>query len=145
MDYEPLYPAGFVDIRDTELEATFLEPFWDKSRRKYLLGRFSALIERFKETGLNAEVWIDGSFSTKKPDPGDVDTIFFVDDTEVNMLPVDKQEILVEINDRKSSQIRYSCDVFIVPNKDVDNRSYWRGWFGFSRNEKPKGIIRMYI
>ncbi|MGR0480045.1 MAG: DUF6932 family protein [Candidatus Electronema sp. V4] len=145
MDYEPLYPAGFVDIRDTELEATFLEPFGDKSRRKYLLGRFSALIERFKETGLNAEVWIDGSFATKKPEPVDIDTIFFLDSDKVSMLCADKQNILNELKDRKYSKIRYDCDFFISLNGDANWRSYWRGWFGFSRYEEPKGIIRLYI
>jgi len=28
---------------------------------------------------------------------------------------------------------------------DIEHRSYWRGWFGFSRNEEPKGIIRLNI
>jgi len=23
--------------------------------------------------------------------------------------------------------------------------SYWRGWFGFDKNDKPKGIPRLYI
>jgi hypothetical protein len=123
----------------------FIEPFVIKDRREYLINRFKVLIERFKETGLNAEVWIDGSFATTKPEPNDIDVIFFIDGNKANMLSSDKKNILIELNNRTYSQIRYKCDVFIVPNDDQNLRSYWRGWFGFSRNEVPKGIVRIFI
>lgn len=145
MEYTPIHNAGFLDITNEQLKETFLEPFDNKKRREYLLSRFNALVDRFKETGLSAEVWIDGSFSTLKPEPGDIDVIFFVDGNQVNLLATDKQKIILELNNRQYSNIRYNCDVFIIPNQDFNNRSYWRGWFGFSRNEEPKGIIRLYI
>jgi len=145
MEYQPLHNAGFLDITDAELNRIFLEPFVDKTRREYLLNRFSALTDKFKETGLSAEVWIDGSFSTFKQDPGDIDVIFFVDENQLNILSADKQRIIIELNNRTHSNIRYNCDVFIVPNQNFNLRSYWRGWFGFSRNEEPKGIIRLYV
>jgi hypothetical protein len=145
MEYKPLYQAGLKDINENDLKSVFVEPFDNTTRREYLLTRFGALIDRFKEVGISSEVWIDGSFSTEKPEPGDIDMIFFVDTQEVNSLPQEKQCILMELNDRNTSSIRYNCDVFIVPNQDFNARSYWRGWFGFSRNEEPKGIIRMAI
>lgn len=145
MNYEPLFQAGFKDIGIDELEDVFVNPFENNERRAYLLERFMALIDKFKETGISSEVWIDGSFATKKPEPGDIDMIFFVDGNEANGLDSEKQAILKELNDRKISQIRYKCDVFIVPNQNANMRSYWRGWFGFSRNEEPKGIVRLSI
>jgi hypothetical protein len=145
MEYSPLYQAGFQDIPLTQLEATFLTPFEEKARRELLLIRFQALLDKFNETGLKAEIWIDGSFATQKPDPNDIDIIFFVDAIEANKLSPDLQAILEELNNRALSQIRYYCDVFILPNNNPDNRSYWRGWFGFSRDEQPKGIIRLFI
>ncbi|MFA6712161.1 MAG: hypothetical protein WCS33_05590 [Candidatus Caldatribacteriota bacterium] len=120
-------------------------PFNNKTRREYLLSRFGALLDRFKETGLSAELWIDGSFATLKPNPGDIDLIFFVDENQLNSLPLNKRDIVEELNNRATSKIRYNCDVFIVPNNNIANRSYWRGWFGFSREEIPKGIIRLHI
>jgi len=145
MEYAPLYNAGFVNISNEQLEDTFLGPFDNKTRRAYLLSRFGALLDRFKETGLNAELWIDGSFATLKPEPGDIDLIFFVDEIQLNLLPPDKRVIILELNNRTISQIRYNCDVFIVTKQNINRRSYWRGWFGFSRDEEPKGIIRLYI
>ena len=145
MNYEPLFQAGFKDITIDELEDVFVNPFDNNGRRAYLLERFMALIDKFKETGISSEVWIDGSFATNKPEPGDIDMIFFVDGNEANALEPEKQRILNELNDRKISQIRYKCDVFIVPNQNSNMRSYWRGWFGFSRNEEPKGIVRLSV
>lgn len=145
MEYEPLHSAGFKDINSSELRDVFVVPFDEPARREYLVNRFEALIERFKQTGISSEVWIDGSFSTKKPEPGDIDMIFFIDADEANALDADKKNILGELNNRKLSQIRYKCDVFIVPNQDHNMRSYWRGWFGFNREEQPKGIFRLNI
>lgn len=145
MEYKPLYQAGFKDIELCELRNVFVEPFENPSRREYLLTRFEALLDRFRETGISSEVWIDGSFSTEKPEPGDIDMIFFIDANEANLLEPEKKRILLELNDRKASSIRYNCDVFIVTNQDYNMRSYWRGWFGFSRSEEPKGIIRLSI
>lgn len=145
MEFEPLHNAGFKDVDSTDLRDVFVAPFDNPERREYLLNRFEALIDRFKETGISSEVWIDGSFSTQKPEPGDIDMIFFIDANEANALDNEKKKILGELNNRKLSQIRYQCDVFIVPNQDVNMRSYWRGWFGFNREEQPKGIFRLNI
>ena len=145
MEYEPLYNAGFNDISLDDIPNVFVEPFNPKDRREYLIKRFNVLLERFKETGLEAEVWIDGSFATTKPEPNDIDVIFFIDGNKANALSPDKQKILIELSNRQYSQIRYQCDVFVIPNQNQELRSYWRGWFGFSREEVPKGIVRIFI
>jgi len=145
MDYSPLHSAGFKDIKSDQFDQVFIEPFENRTRREYLLSRFSILLEAFKATGLSAEVWIDGSFSTLKPEPGDIDVIFFIDPNETNLLPLEKRQIISDLNNRTHSRIRYNCDVFILPNNNLVDRSYWRGWFGFSREEKPKGIFRFFI
>ena len=54
------------------------------------------------------------------------------------------KELLDQFAIAELSKIRYSIDVLLLPSNDINNRSYWRGWFGFSRNEQPKGIPRLY-
>lgn len=144
MEFEPLYPAGFHDITIDSLEDIFVVPFADNDRRKYLTERFRAFIEKFSELGLRAEIWLDGSYSTQKPEPVDMDILIVFDYNEVNQLPIGKKPLLQELFNRELSKIRYSIDLLLLPSNDIDHRSYWRGWFGFSRTEQPKGIPRLY-
>lgn len=144
MEYEPLYPAGFHDISHSDLENIFVKPFEENEKRKYLLGRFVDFMEKLREFELNVEVWLDGSFSTSKPEPGDIDILIIFDNDEINKLQIQQRTALTELFDRDLSKIRYSIDVLLLPSNDVNLRSYWRGWFGFSRSEQPKGIPRLY-
>jgi hypothetical protein len=144
VEFEPLYPAGFHEISLDNLENIFVYPFSENERRKYLTSRFRDYLEKFSELGLKAEIWIDGSYSTHKPEPGDMDILIVFDSNEVNQLAFEKRPLLQELFDRELSRIRYSVDVLLLPSNDINNRSYWRGWFGFSRTEQPKGIPRLY-
>lgn len=143
MEFEPIYAPGFHDITLDELEEVFVDPFPENERRAYLTQRFRDYLEKFSELGLKAEIWVDGSYSTYKPEPGDMDILIIFDANEVNNLSVDKQPVLQELFDRNLCKIRYSIDVLLCQSHDIDGRSYWRGWFGFSRDEKPKGIPRV--
>jgi hypothetical protein len=144
MAFEPLYQPGFHDFTIEELDNLFVNNFDPLDRRKYLADRFRDYLEKFSELGINAEIWVDGSFSTWKPDPNDIDILIVFDPDEVNVVPDEKIPLLKELFDRDLCKIRYSIDVLLCQNTDIDGRSYWRGWFGFSREETPKGIPRFY-
>ncbi|WP_026463527.1 DUF6932 family protein [Adhaeribacter aquaticus] len=143
-EFLPLFPPGFYEMTPDQLEDIFVNPFINQERRIFLVSRLKSLFKRFSEAGIPAEIWIDGSFSTFKESPGDVDLIFFYSDNDVQNLTPDQISILKEINDRTLSQIRYNCDVFLVRKEDMESRSYWRGWFCFTRDEQPKGIARIW-
>ena len=51
-------------------------------RRKWLLKGLRAAVEAFWVAGIQ-EIYIDGSFCTEKPDPGDVDGYWVEPDYEV--------------------------------------------------------------
>ena len=121
----------------------FVQPFNNKERRQYLTDRFRAFLEKFIELGLSAEIWIDGSYSTLEPEPKDIDIVIFYDPIQLNSLKDDKRLLVSELFDNNVSKIRYNCDLYIAPITDANLRSYWRGWYGYSRNEKPKGILRL--
>jgi len=143
MEFDPIFPAGFHDITLDKLEEIFVDPFPENERRAYLTRRFRDYLTKVSEFGLKVEIWVDGSYSTYKPQPGDMDILIIYDAKEVNKLPVDKRPVLEELFDRDLCKIRYSIDVLLCQAHDIDLRSYWRGWFGFSRDENPKGIPRV--
>jgi hypothetical protein len=148
IDYPPLFGPGIHEIANEELEKHFVEPFEVQDHRQWLVSRFRALVNRITELGIGFEVWIDGSFATEKPNPEDVDALFLFDAEVVNTGSELVQSELASIfgeDGRVDTRLRYSCDVYVIASTDENLRSYWRGWFGFTRDEKPKGIPCMRI
>jgi predicted nucleotidyltransferase len=145
MEYPALLEAGMHNMTILDLKSVFVEPFENIERRENLLIRFEAFITRLKDVPIKMEVWIDGSFATKKEHPGDIDLVVVCSQDEVNKLPLEKQLILKELfEDQKTTKLRYECDAYFVID-NINDKSYWRGLFGFDRNEKPKGIARIKL
>lgn len=145
MEFEPLLQAGIHDITKADLSNHFVTPFVNQEKRLKLIERFGFLIEKVEEIGISFEVWINGSFVTKKEEPNDIDVAFFFDPKAANALAPDKKLIFQEVAANSLSKYRYNCDVYFLPNDNANLRSYWRGWFGFMRNEQPKGFARINI
>ena len=145
MEYPALLEAGMHNMTLSDLRSVFVDPFEKIERRTELLGRFEAFVSRLNDVPINMEVWIDGSFATTKDYPGDIDLVVVCDKDEVNRLPQDKQKILEELfKDQKTTKLRYECDAYFVFD-DMHDKSYWRGLFGFDREENPKGIARIMV
>jgi hypothetical protein len=147
-EYPPLFPAGFQQLEDGELDAVFVESFTPRERRKVLLARFRALLGVVRSWSIPCDVWIDGSFSTEKPEPEDIDALFVFDRKALNATPDNRRREIMAVLGRDAhteTKLRYSCDAFFVADDDDVMRSYWRGWFGFTRNEEPKGIPVMRV
>lgn len=120
-------------------------PFDNPGRKRELLDGLRAMLFAIRQMDLRIEVWIDGSFTTQKPNPVDIDVVIYYDPIAVQALEESDQNALFEIADTNLSKLRYECDPYLVPNNEQQWRSYWRGWFGFSRNGEPKGIARLFL
>lgn len=143
-EFSPLLPAGFHDVTLEDLERLFVEPFTPPDHRRTLLTRLLAFLTQLLASGLPCEIWLNGSFATEKVDPEDVDIAVFVREDDVNAL-ADVQRSVLEglFGDPLATKARYGCDAYILLLENEANRSYWRGWFGFTRDERPKGIPRI--
>lgn len=145
MEFEPLLAPGIHDITKETLEHHFVSPFALQEKRKQLIERFGFLLEKVEEIGIAFEVWVNGSFVTKKDEPNDIDIAFFYDPIQANALPAEKKTLFMEVADNSVSKYRYNCDVYFLPNNNVHLRSQWRGWFGFTRMETAKGFARINL
>jgi len=142
-EFEALFSPGFFDITLENFKDIFVNQFAIHEKRNYLAERFFVLLDEFKEIGLNAEIWIDGSYSTLKPEPNDIDVLFLMNDHEINLLTPEKRAKLTNLFDRDQSKIRYKCDLFLINKQNTNDRIYWRGCFGFNRKDEPKGIPKI--
>jgi hypothetical protein len=143
VEFPSLLSAGIHDVQLSDLQSRFVFPFANQVQRQYVLSRFLVFYHKLLSFGISLEIWINGSFTTQKENPDDIDTIIFGDPVEINKLPHDKQVELSLLLNNSESKIRYSCDVYFSLSNDVIKRSYWRGWFGFTRNEEAKGFVRL--
>jgi hypothetical protein len=85
LNEEGLLPVGIHDCTFPELEAAFGPNQWvqdpqSESRHQVLCPQRSSLCARLqayelRRAGIDAEVLVDGSFVTAKPDPNDIDLI----------------------------------------------------------------------
>ncbi len=145
MEHAPLLGPGIHAIRAADLDNHFLSRFDGSRTRGPLiegLRRYLAAIERL---GIGFEVWLDGSFLTEKIDPQDIDLVAFASRADIDALDSGGQARFLALFDRPSAKSTYGCDVLFAVRENFNARSYWRGWFGFDRNENPKGIACLTV
>jgi hypothetical protein len=141
-EYEPLLSAGFHDIDLDSLDNLFVDNFANNTRRIHLVSQLKIFLKELSKVNAKFEIWLDGSFLTLKDEPVDIDLLIVYDKNQMNALSVDEKKLINSLFHRATTKIRYDLDILLCPNDDLNNRSYWRGWFGFTRNEVPKGIAR---
>jgi hypothetical protein len=145
----PLFAPGFHDIHFDDLDRYFVEPFNDgKEHRAHLTGKLRAFLNEVSAIGMPYEVWLDGSYATDKPLPGDVDLVVLFAENHLDGANQEQiEDLLYLFSDtyHEEIKIRFHCDVYITTKENVEKRAYWRGFFAFDRDEKPKGIPRLVI
>jgi len=145
MESTPILEPGLHDFDIEEIGNHFLMDFPTSKTREVLIDGLRSFIAHLANVGSPIELWIDGSFTTRKTDPNDIDLVVFSPAEILNNLPEDKKALFQALTDRPSIRKNFGCDVLFCPSEDLDMRSYWRGWYGFDRNEQPKGIARVMV
>lgn len=118
---------------------------------------FEAIYERMSAVGIDGEIWVDGSFLTKKNEPDDIDFVLmvsarFYDDGT----PEQKQLIdwLIDNEDDPKKSFLCHTDAGLVYDElsplrylTVDTYRHWeQDVYGFSvATHEPKGIVVVAI
>lgn len=141
-EFEPIFPPGFHTIDLNQLDNLFVTNFESNSKRQILVNQLRNFLDELSKLNTNFEIWLDGSFTTLKVEPEDIDILIVYNIVSLNALSDEKKAIVNSLFNRPLTKIRYNIDILLCPDDDVNNRSYWRGWFGYSRSEQPKGIAK---
>jgi len=146
LEDDPIFEVGFHDIELADFNKLFVAPFKNSDRRQVLVERFILLYQKLVEIGVDFEIWIDGSFVTKKKEPDDIDMAVFHIPNQINQLSIHKREMLKHIvMNRNETKLKYYCDVYFIPNVHPVEINYWKKWFENSRAKKARGIARLMI
>src|SRR5687768_7717985 len=97
---EPLLPPGLHDLAVSQLDNHFLSDFPDSNTRAPLIRGLSSYIESLKILGIPLEIWLDGSFTTTKIDPNDIDLVIFASENDVNNLSDEYKDLLRSLINR---------------------------------------------
>lgn len=152
--FPPLLTAGFHDFDDDGLKRLCVDSLPKSLRRNDLCCKYIQYMKFIRDINLQikcfSEVWIDGSFSTEKPEPDDIDLLLVLDYQALNQLPSTLHGQVGAMLDRQYVKQNFDIDVLLLAENHPqvnysERRSYWRGWFGFDRKENPKGLVRIML
>lgn len=114
-----------------------------------MMSKLEEIIAMLEGTGMQGNLWVDGSFVTDKLDPRDVDVLLHVEDGRGFDA---RNKVHVDAVSWIASNLKHShfCDSYVsaVPPPSHPLHSYlshrlqyWQRQFGFSRGNIAKGIV----
>jgi hypothetical protein len=128
-------PEGKYECTLPEMDRAF--GFSDK--RRAILGGFRRALNSIPFFDAVKYVLVDGSFVESKRDPSDIDFVLVVDELREGY-PSSNLLHWVAAH-HISLKSMYHCDVYVASEGFV--ASYWDGKFGLSRQNRPKGMVRL--
>ena len=142
-DFPPLLRDGLHPKVLDDLQSLCVDAFPLSSSRAHLMRGLRALVLALSESGVHADLWIDGSFVTKKLSPSDIDVVLYVGEE----LTTTQDKFLRRLRSKNAanatySRTHYGCDFYVTPES---MRAYWLRWYGHDRKNHLKGIIVVRI
>lgn len=149
-----LMPYEKVSIKLEEFEAVFVSAFDISSSRSSIFQNYLRFVNDFsEEVTPKFTQWLNGSFVSRKENPGDLDLVTLLD-AETALL----KDALMESKFRNEGALKhYNLDAYelvVYPEWHKDfiftksDQLYWHHWFSmskFNRAKKrfPKGFIEI--
>lgn len=152
-----LLPLGRYQCTEREIRAEFVEhpDFSSSVTRGKIWNDWETARDTVRSLMTVHAVWIAGSFTTTKLDPGDVDVVFVVNGNEYDALPPNEQAIASLFARGSVGAVHHNLQVdsymipwrcFPIPNPGADpaqqayfiNRGYWDD-FWLRNRSGPKG------
>ncbi len=145
-----IYPYEIIQLTLAECVNYFIKDFSDEPTRQNNwnnLLKYNSDLRNLITTSLIQ--WIDGSFTTTKQKPNDIDVVSFID-----VIDLKKQIEAFDMNLSEGyPKFKYNIDGYIVPKFPegtshydkitLPRYNYWRKWFGTDRQDNPKAIIEI--
>jgi hypothetical protein len=135
-----IFPYEIIEVSTKDI----LDQFIFNSHRWRIYSEYLIFLRTLEEMGIGSCFqFIDGSFTTTKEYPKDIDVVTFVEASFFNQNAVK----LLDLRDQFSQ-----IDCFFVPLYQPEERNYfvtqfglfeWEQLFNTDREYKPKGILKV--
>lgn len=147
-DYTPLLQPGFHPSTIVGLESICVDAFNSNSTtREMIMEGLKEILNKLASVSLQCDVWVDGGFLTDKLNPVDSDIVIRANGPYVESASQGIKDVVNWIGTDLKPQ--FLCDSYYLPVYPVGHQhyelgrrqdAYWKGQFGFSRANNPKGI-----
>jgi len=140
---------GCYKLRIKEFEECFIDRFPDSTKRPDIYeGYIDFSILLCEEMPSAQKQLINGSFTTNKIEPGDIDLVIVFDSNSLTSKEKNKCRILMNNETIKEG---YGCHTYPLVKypkskpelyaKYLEKKAYWLDCWGSDREDIPKGII----
>lgn len=147
-DYEPVLNAGRHEMTAEEFEAKFVVGLGGTARRSIWNKVRTDVIEEIRKHNIACELWIDGSFITRCPDPNDIDGSIMVLCANVDVADDDAVEFLYKFDDMNHSADPcldiFLCQIYPEGHpmwSDQDPISWSEQWSRERNSDWLKGFV----
>lgn len=149
-----LVPDNKISSNIKEIDSIFVQQL-PSEKRKQLFDKLLMYNEELKSmTGVSElHQWIDGSFVTKKTNPGDIDLVTFINHLELKRIGSGINDFVYPTSESKYGVDAYIIEVYPKGHKfefrTVSDRAYWVNRFTKTRrnrygNKLSKGFLEIY-
>lgn len=150
-----LQPYATIELEWNEFWQEFVDKFDSDSSRFVIFEQLSQYLNDFIDlTQTDFVLWIDGSFTTTKLNPADVDFVILLDSS----VHEENSKILEEkfLGQSLTNSLLDCYIVKVYPQNHPKHviteldKLYWQNWFGRTRTNRqnrhfPKGFIELKI
>ena len=145
-------PEGLLNYPYADFKVTFVDNFGNSQTRQHIFSNYERYLNDLKtEIVKTFNNWVNGSFTTTKINPNDIDVVNIVTHSE----ELNKNyHLLTKFLTQGGSKESYLVDGYFVPVYPSDDPrsaiteqylSYWKRWFGHDRDNNPKALIELSI
>lgn len=149
-DFPALLPPGVHHMNLPELHALAVAPYLRDERRVELFNKLSTWLDAVRALGISGQLWLDGSFLTEKPLPGDIDCVLWSPTwVDPAMVTPAVQAQAMKLLDRAHAETLFNLDFYLeTPAADqiFHREAYWRGILGFCHDRvTAKGFAEITL
>lgn len=132
-----MLPPGIHDATLAEVEQVFATT----GRRRVLFAGFEQACRDLKKAGCSA-VYLDGSFATEKPEPGDFDACW----DPAGVVPARLNPVLLDFKDHRRAQKKHYLGELFLSSSFAAPGRFFIDFFQTDRyTGKHKGILRIHL
>ena len=148
-------PTGFITPELEEFKKRFVDIFHDSTTRQEIFNGYVRYSGKLDTLNVATIQWVNGSFTTSKIDPEDIDFVTHIDAIELDELGKELQEKFTKLTDKSRAKSECRCDVYFIAvyppeipdlyENTKEDIEYWSKLFTHDRKNNPKGIIEFNL